>query len=452
MEHATLLAAQWLLVITVAFSLLPSGLSWDHAAGTDVTEGTLFGRMQWVMLFLLAGWILWQCGRRAWTAQLMANPLLWTMLAYCTLTLVWSAAADATFKRLIQYAGLIGIGMAVAASLGQHLQKIVALVQLALMGILLASVLAVIINPDFGVESLDYSEVRGAWRGILEQKNGLGATASLSFYFWVVYAHMRRPPWRWWLAGMSVTLICLVMSRSSTSLANAAMATAAYLLLSKQRMRSPMWLQRIFFALALAVIVGLQAFFVAHSRFPEWNEIVAPFAALFGKSSDLSGRTDIWNYVWLEIDRHLWFGLGYGAYWLGPGSLSQVVIDALFWIPFQAHNGYLDILNELGVVGMLLFVGLVGFHLKNIVVLLRHRREFGAFHAGLLLIYLVSNMAESSALRGIHFMHVMITLSICIASQQSWWAIRGGLQPDAHSESHSAEPQAIGSSQTSEAS
>jgi O-antigen ligase len=117
------------------------------------------------------------------------------------------------------------------------------------------------------------------------------------------------------------------------------------------------------------------------SRFPTWPEISAPIAGIFGKGSDLTGRTDIWDLVWLEIERHWVLGLGYGAFWLGPDSLSQFVIDALNWIPLQSHNGYLDILNEQGLTGLALCILTLLVQVRMLVLLSHKDRIQAAFWA-----------------------------------------------------------------------
>src|SRR5690606_36617520 len=119
------------------------------------------------------------------------------------------------------------------------------------------------------------------------------------------------------------------------------------------------------------VLLGLHFFHVVMGRLPEWNEVAGPVAGLFGKSADLTGRTDIWDLVLLEAGKHPWAGIGYGAFWLGMESPSQYIIDALYWIPLQAHNGYLDVYNELGVIGIAILSGFLIVHTVNLVRLLR---------------------------------------------------------------------------------
>ncbi len=74
--------------------------------------------------------------------------------------------------------------------------------------------------------------------------------------------------------------------------------------------------------------------------------------AVAGKDASLSGRTDLWAVVGQEIREHPVLGAGYGAFWR-EGRGRQLVST---WNPRQSHQAYLDLLLDLGLVGM----GLVG--------------------------------------------------------------------------------------------
>jgi hypothetical protein len=81
--------------------------------------------------------------------------------------------------------------------------------------------------------------------------------------------------------------------------------------------------------------------------------------SVLGKSSDLTGRLDIWADVSELAARRPWFGWGYSSPWL-PGAVpfdEPVVRNGVEQL--QAHNAWLDVWLQLGVVGVVLFVGLV---------------------------------------------------------------------------------------------
>jgi O-antigen ligase len=87
------------------------------------------------------------------------------------------------------------------------------------------------------------------------------------------------------------------------------------------------------------------------------SEIFGLIPGYFGKDMTLSGRVPIWEYAWLEIEKRLLLGYGFATYWI----MGNIRID-IFAATFeglkvnQAHNGYLEILLQLGVVGSIFFL------------------------------------------------------------------------------------------------
>lgn len=81
--------------------------------------------------------------------------------------------------------------------------------------------------------------------------------------------------------------------------------------------------------------------------------------ALLGKSADLTGRTEIWSKVWHLITEHPWFGWGWVSYW--PVWVEPFKgLDTKAGLPvMHAHNAWLDVWLQLGVVGVLVFAPLV---------------------------------------------------------------------------------------------
>jgi len=93
-----------------------------------------------------------------------------------------------------------------------------------------------------------------------------------------------------------------------------------------------------------------------------------------------SGRTDIWTVGWRMVEAEPLHGIGAGNfqlssvhYLLRPGSIIRV--DFIVDTPKVAHNIYLQVLAELGVVGLALFLGIIGFSLTCAV---RAARRFEA--------------------------------------------------------------------------
>ena len=185
----------------------------------------------------------------------------------------------------------------------------------------------------------------------MQQKNAFGAISALTLLLWVIVYKELNIKFSIFFSGVVFSIFCLSMAKSSTALTLATLSVVVFLIFFREHIRSPMWLLRVMAFFLILMFIFLLIYFSAESEIPGWQDILEPFANLFGKHADLTGRTSIWDYVWMEIDKHWILGIGYGAFWMGPGSPSQWIIDRLNWVPLQGHNGYIDMLNELGLFG-----------------------------------------------------------------------------------------------------
>lgn len=94
---------------------------------------------------------------------------------------------------------------------------------------------------------------------------------------------------------------------------------------------------------------------------------IAPLAARQRVTmANTSGRSDIWRVGWRMVQAHPLTGVGSGNfqeasvhYVQGIGTLTSafLIID----VPHVAHNVYLELLADLGVPGLLAFLGVAGF-------------------------------------------------------------------------------------------
>jgi O-antigen ligase len=96
--------------------------------------------------------------------------------------------------------------------------------------------------------------------------------------------------------------------------------------------------------------------------------------ALVFSDPSLTGRTPIWNFTVSQFNRSPILGLGFGALWQSGAWINPWLENSgLLWTMNEAHNGYLDIAAQLGIVGALLscafFVGatwrIVGYVLRS---------------------------------------------------------------------------------------
>ncbi|HTZ69930.1 MAG TPA: O-antigen ligase family protein, partial [Acetobacteraceae bacterium] len=82
------------------------------------------------------------------------------------------------------------------------------------------------------------------------------------------------------------------------------------------------------------------------------------FLEMLGKDPTLTGRAELWAYVDQAIALKPILGWGLLAFWSDTNPVAGNISTALGWDVPQAHNGLLEMLLDVGVVGTSLFVGL----------------------------------------------------------------------------------------------
>jgi O-antigen ligase len=146
------------------------------------------------------------------------------------------------------------------------------------------------------------------------------------------------------------------------------------------------------------------------------NELFSVNSAVLeasGRDASLTGRTGIWQTVLSEPINPL-LGTGYTSFWLG--ERLQRIWNLYPNTPLiQAHNGYLEVYLNLGVVGLALLGGVLWTGLRNARRRLRatHYRTgnlddslFQTFGIAYILAYLLYNTTEA-AFEGVNFLYII---------------------------------------------
>jgi O-antigen ligase len=121
-----------------------------------------------------------------------------------------------------------------------------------------------------------------------------------------------------------------------------------------------------------------------------------------GRNPTLTDRTFLWDFL-LGMKTNPIFGTGYESFWLG--SRLQTVWTKFPGIP-EAHNGYLDIYLDLGLVGILLLAVFLIASYRVICQELKSSSELGSLGLGLWTVLIFYNVTEA-AFTGFHLMWVI---------------------------------------------
>ena len=116
-----------------------------------------------------------------------------------------------------------------------------------------------------------------------------------------------------------------------------------------------------------------------------------------GKDTTFSGRTIIWPKILEMLDRALYTGFGFGAFWVN-GTITKFETSSYFgWEVNHAHNGYIELLLDTGLVGFVLFIILVFSYIKRITKISTSSNEgrfISGFSTAFIIFFILMNITQ----------------------------------------------------------
>ena len=189
----------------------------------------------------------------------------------------------------------------------------------------------------------------GPIEGIVANRNLLAMIALLGLIvFGTLFAagSMRRAQGVGWLV---VAGVVLVLTRSATVILVAVIVLIALAFALWARRVGPDRRRGVYWAAGGALVASVTLLVVF------WQQLLAAF----GKSEDVTGRFDIWSAVIGLAAERPWFGWGWVSYWapwVEPFD-GLAVRNGVQYL--QAHNAWLDVWLQLGILGIIVFASIV---------------------------------------------------------------------------------------------
>lgn len=238
-------------------------------------------------------------------------------------------------------------------------------------------------------------------QGIVGNANLLAFVAALGVFLFlieaIVTAGKRVVP----ITSIALAVLLLILARSAGMTVAILLITFAALVAIFAEGKTYA-ARRLVYAraiLALAVIAAASATF--------YREIFD----FLGRSEDASGRFYIWETVFeLYLEKPL-VGWGWTGYWI-PGVEPWDGLIVINSVPmYQAHNAYLDVLVQLGAIGLVLFIWavLAGF-IRAWRVAVRHTSPLYLYPLFALLVVLGQSLTESRLLIEISWLLFVLVL------------------------------------------
>jgi exopolysaccharide production protein ExoQ len=295
------------------------------------------------------------------------------LVSYTLCSMLWSVDPDYTLRLAIAMlrTTFFGIYLATCFSLQNHL-RILAWISGWAVSI---NLFVCIAFPSFGIMVDPNSPGNLAFAGIYSFKQYLGRMMALSLITLII--HFLAYPRSRWLSGLTIlgAAALLLLSQSRTYQVGAILAILLFPLyqITKQgfKLRT--------FLLIVAFLVGTM---VAGFVMTQWEPVVVP---MLGKGVTLNGRTPIWTLALEQLMKRPLFGYGYSAFW---SSDEGMLIFKNSWaanLPgfvvktWHAHNAFLDLSLQLGLIGLLLLLVSIILVLYRTVTLMNINRSLESF-------------------------------------------------------------------------
>jgi exopolysaccharide production protein ExoQ len=330
-----------------------------------------------------------------WTKLFTANTAILLLYLFFGASIVWSGDPTGSLKRIAKDFGLLFVIGVIFSEKDPLLAMRAAYVRCAYV-LFPLSVVFVKYVPEFSRVYALNGDI--TITGLTTQKNTLGEMC-LIFLLFLLWDYLetrstgagprwRRMPWdRMILVLMGLWLLHL--SQSKTAL----LCTVVGIFLI---VRSGWLVSKTIDRVILVGALSLPFLLFSSQQF---SAVIAPIVEALGRNMTFTGRANIWQHITLHTVNPL-IGSGYWNFWGGPGG--NEIVEAMRTVIPNAHDGYLDIYIDGGVVGLtLLFIVLITCG-RRIIHRLRASRDtnrYARIRFALLIVAIIYNLSESSFAR-----------------------------------------------------
>ena len=355
-------------------------------------SGSSIDRTFLIALLCLAVLLLFK-RRFDWSGAIKENTWLIFLVGFMLISISWSSMPYISFKRWTRE--LIAVIMAFTVLSERNPQQAVLTILRRVSYICIPFSLVLIkYYPIAGIAYGRWSGTR-TWIGVATQKNGLTRLCIIAalFFAWTLIRRWqgRDIPVVKYQTSMDIVLILLAFlllmgpnmtltySATSTATFSVAMLALCGLYWMKKR-GSEINANTLKAMIVIIVVIGTITPFVG--KLPVFD-----ISSVLKRDATLTDRNLIWErLVPLALDRRV-LGHGHGGFWT---TEMRALTDA------NAHNGYLDVILNIGFLGLLLILAFLLSCCRKAHRAITYDFEWGVLFVCYLLMLAIFNIAESS--------------------------------------------------------
>lgn len=361
----------------VPLMLERTGVDIDSFRGNAVLRNMFMAIHAGTFLMIAVRW-------RSVRVVLRRSPAMVALILLAIASVAWSADAALSGRRALALFGTTAFGVWLTARYDPRV--LLRLLATALGIAALLSALFAVALPGYGIDTGVHA---GTWRGVFQQKNTLAQTMVLCAVAFLLY----RPAsalGRWTrIGGVGLAALLILLSTSKTALGVLLTLVVLMALYRTLRWRSTVAVP---VASAFIVVSGAVATFLVANR----EEILT----LAGKDASFTGRTPIWLASLDMIAQKPLLGYGYSGFWLGWRHPSIAIYQRIGWETPHAHNGFVDLALQLGLVGLALFlIAIVVMAVRGVATVRLNPSREALWPLVMLTYVLLYNVTETTVLQ-----------------------------------------------------
>lgn len=350
LDYKNLTLISFTLLVYVAF--FGAALPFNYEAGPkDGTASNPINQILYISMFIL-GFAVFIIKYDSILPFIQNEKYLSLFIFFCFISTFWSNFPFVSFRRFFQL--FVAYFIITQAVLFLNNKIIANRIRIILFLYIALTLFAILFIPD-AIDPLFNSP-----RGLTLQKNQFGQISNLLLLMFLFLRNSGtgKKFFAFDVIGIIISIFFIILSLSTTAFVSMIYIFSLQSIFFTDRIFKDIRIGRFISLTIIIFIFSLAVFLSLNSDIVE--RIVTQ---LLGKDLSFTGRTEIWQMMLNEIAKHPILGVGYSSFWDVPKAEGYALIGN------TAHNGYLEILNELGIIGFsLMIIVLINFFYRAIKI------------------------------------------------------------------------------------
>lgn len=377
-----------------------------EASDYDYVQGSATERTFLISL-LIASLIILYRRKGSFSFGFRDNSYLMLFYAYAVMSVAWSDYQGPSIKRWIRAAGDV-IMVVVILSEDDPKEAFERVLRRCAIVLIPLSFLFI---RFYGYIGINYTpDGRRMWTGVTTNKNSLGMLCAFMGMMLVWRMSKSRGLSLSVCVDLMLLALALYLLRGSQSATSQVVFVSGVTILlmariakgNSKRLKRMVIVTLVVLLLAQGIMVTLFSSSLSDLLYSATQ-----------RDSSFTGRTLLWQELFKIGMKNFILGSGYGSFWLGRHIEDQVGFRVI-----TAHNGYLEVFLELGIIGLILLLFLIIHSLQQAMTFLDEDYSLAILRLGFLSMVIFHNFTESTMGGGTNLLWFLFLLSSVILAKR----------------------------------